>query len=637
MYTPELRFPEAHRRQYCFGEFKLDLEGGALLRGAEEVPLRRKSFEVLTYLVERHGRIVGKEELIAAIWPDAATTDNSLAQCLLEVRRALSDDSQTLIRTVSRRGYIFKGVLSAPVEFPQGHGEGIGDDTSSATGKPWVRPRSDRLNSNAAVLAVGVGVFALAGLLAFTGIPVRSVFGGWGDHLLRGGSPQIRSLAVLPFQNMSGDPGQEYFSDGTTEQLITDLAQIRTLKVISRTSAMHYKNSTKSLPEIGRELGVDAVVEGSVRRSENRVRVTAQLVRAATDGHLWAKDYDRDVSDLLKLEADVAREIAQEIRVQLTPEEAASLARVQTASSSAEEEFWRGRRYQDQGSDEDLKRAIEHYSEAVQIQPDYALAYAGLANAWAQLRATNHSEAEANAQKAASRALELGPDLGETHVAIAMIDTDRWNWQEADREFQAALRLDPTNVESCGCYAFFLSLMRRYPEAIALLNRGSQIDPLSPVIQQVYGMALSASGNPEEAIPHLQRALELDPGNYTAGNFLAAIYENSGKFQDALKVLSRPQFESSASHARLYALLGRKDEARAILKKVAERAYPSHLDVASIYFALGEEDQGFEWLNKGLDSHDPFIVRMTMSATLNGVRSDPRYQKLVARLTIPRS
>ncbi len=370
------------------------------------------------------------------------------------------------------------------------------------------------------------------------------------------------------------------------------------------------------------------------RRGESQ-EVTAQLVRATTDDHLWAKDYDRDVSDLLKLEADVAREIAQEIRVQLTPEEAARLARVQTASSSAEEEFWRGRRYQDQGSDEDLKRAIEHYSEAVQIQPDYALAYAGLANAWADLRATNHAEAEANAQKAASKALELGPDLGGTHVAMAVIDTDRWNWQEADKEFQAALQLDPTNVESCGCYAFFLSLMRRYPEAIALLDRGNQIDPLSPVIQQVYGMALSASGKPEEAIPHLQRALELDPGNYTAGNFLAAIYENSGKLQDALEVLSLPQFESSASHARLYALLGRKDEARALLKKVAERAYPSHLDVASIYFGLGEEDQGFEWLNKGLDSHDPFIVRMTMSATLNGVRSDPRYKKLVAGFKIP--
>jgi len=636
VHTPELHFPEAHRRQYCFGEFKLDLERGALLRGAEEVPLRRKSFEVLTYLVERHGRLVGKEELIAAVWPDSATTDNSLAQCLLDVRRALVDDSQTLIRTVARRGYIFKGLLTAPVEFPRANGEGIGD-ASSAAGKPWVRPRSERLNSKAIFLGVGIGVFALAGLLAFKGTLAGSVFRGWGDHLFGGGSRQIRSLAVLPFQNMSGDPGQEYFSDGTTEQLITDLAQIRSLKVISRTSAMHYKNSTKSLPEIGQELGVDAVVEGSVRRSEGRVRVTAQLVRAATDDHLWAKDYDRDVSDLLELQGDVAREIAQEIRVQLTPEEAARLARVPTTNAAAEQEFYTGWHYEDEGSDEALKKAITHYSQAIQLQPDYALAYAGLAETWAEIRATNHAEAEANAQAAASKALELGPDLGGTHVAMAMIDMERWSWQEADREFQAALRLDPTSVESCGCYAFFLALMKRYPESLALLEHGDRIDPLSPVIQQVYGMTLAASGKRGEAIPRLQRALELDAQNRTAAVYLAAIYESSGRLQDALEVLSGPQFRSSGALAGLYALVGRKAEARAILKKLSEQPYPNHLDVASVYFALGEKDQGFEWLNKGLESHDPFIVRMTMSPALDEFRSDPRYQKLVARLTIPRS
>jgi TolB-like protein/DNA-binding winged helix-turn-helix (wHTH) protein/Tfp pilus assembly protein PilF len=622
-----------------FDGFEVDLRSGELRKHGVRTKLQGQPFQVLQVLLENPGEIVSREELKQKLWPTETFVDfdDGLNTAVKKVRDVLGDSAAhpRYIETIPRRGYVFIGKLEAEpstTSVAEPAQEATADASRLSTPGLPNAPSPAQLKLRSAGIRT---LYVSVSVLAFTGALVGIVFRRGRDHLFGAGAPQIQSIAVLPFQNMSGDPSQEYFSDGTTEQLITDLAQIRSLKVISRTSAMRYKNSTKSLPEIGQELGVDAIVEGSVRRSEGRVRVTAQLVRAATDGHLWAKDYDRDVSDLLKLQADVAREIAQEIRAQLTPEEAARLARVQTASSSAEEEFWRGRRYQDQGSDEDLKRAIEHYSEAVQIQPDYALAYAGLANAWAQLRATNHSEAEANAQKAASRALELGPDLGETHVAMAMIDTDRWNWPEADKEFQAALRLDPTNVESCGCYAFFLSLMRRYPEAIALLNRGSQIDPLSPVIHQVYGMALSASGKPEEAIPHLQRALELDPGNYTAGNFLAAIYENSGKLQDALKVLSRPQFESSASHARLYALLGRKDDARAILQKVAERTYPSHLDVASIYFALGEEDQGFEWLNKGLDSHDPFIVRMTMSATLNGVRSDPRYKKLVARFNIP--
>jgi predicted Zn-dependent protease len=216
-----------------------------------------------------------------------------------------------------------------------------------------------------------------------------------------------------------------------------------------------------------------------------------------------------------------------------------------------------------------------------------------------------------------------------------MIDVESWKWQEADEEYQTALRLDPTSVESCGCYAYFLAIMRRFPESLALVEHGAQIDPLSPVIQQVYGMSLSGAGKPAEAIPHLQRALELDPGNYTAGNFLAAIFENSGEFDDALKVLSRPQFQSSGPLARVYALLGRNREARVILQKLTAKPYPSHVDVASVYFALGEKDHAFAWLRKGADERDPFIVRMTLNPAFEGVRSDPRFQNLVARFNFP--
>ena len=456
-----------------FDGFEVDLRSGELRKHGVRTKLQGQPFQVLQVLLGNPGEIVSREELKQKLWPTETFVDfdDGLNTAVKKVRDVLGDSAAhpRYIETIPRRGYVFIGKLEAepsttsvaePAQEASANASrlstpGLPNATLQPSPGQW-KPRSAGLRT----LYVSVGV------LAFTGALVGIFFRRGRDHLFGAGAPQIRSIAVLPFQNMSGDSSQEYFSDGTTEQLITDLAQIRSLRVISRTSAMRYKNSTKSLPEIGQELGVDAIVEGSVRRSEGRVRVTAQLVRAATDVHLWAKDYDRDVSDLLKLQADVAREIAQEIRVQLTPEEAGRLARTQTTNSAAGEEFWFGRRYEVEGSDAALKKAIEHYSQAVQLQPDYALAYAGLAQAWAELRATDHSEAEANAQKAAAKALELGPDLAETHVAMATIEVEKWHWQEADDQYQAALRLDSNSVESCACYAYFLVLMRRFPEAL---------------------------------------------------------------------------------------------------------------------------------------------------------------------------
>ena len=622
-----------------FDGFEVDFRSGELRKRGTRVRLQDQPFRVLEMLLENRGEVVTREELKKKLWPAETfgDFDDGLNTAVKKVRDTLGDSAEhpRYIETIPRRGYRFVGALEADPANAALSAPGTSADlqrTPSSLPNATLYPSAAQGQARSfgrRNLYAAVGIFAILGTVA--GIALLRGH----DRQLAGGSPPIRSLAVLPFQNMSGDSTQNYFSDGTTEQLITDLAQIHSIRVISRTSAMRYKNSTKSAPQIGQELGVDAIVEGSVRRSGGRVRITAQLVRAATDDHLWAKDYDRDESDLLKLQADVAREIAQEIRAQLTPEEAERLAHTPAISSAAEQEVYSGWRFESDGSDGDLKKAIEHYSLAIQLQPNYALAYAGLAGAWAALRSTDHSQAESNAREAAAKAMELDPNLGRTHVAMAAIETNSWHWQEADEEYRTALRLDPTNGESCGCYAFFLALMRRYPEAIALLDQGNQIDPLSTVIEQVYGITLSASGKPGEAIPHLRRALELDPENYTAGNFLAAIYENSGKLQDALQVLSAPQFQSSGALARIYAMLGRTSEARSILQTMTDRPYPNHMDVATIYFALGEEDHGFEWLKKGVDSHSPFIVRMTMNPALQALHADPRYQKLVARFNIP--
>ena len=449
---------------------------------------------------------------------------------------------------------------------------------------------------------------------------------------------QIHSIAVLPLENFSGDSSQEYLSDGTTEALIADLAQIRSLKVISRTSVMHFKGTTKTIPEIGRELGVDAIIEGSVHRIGDRVRITAQLIHAPTDTHLWAQNYERSMSDMLELETEVARAIAQEIRVQITAEESGRMAGG-PIDPAAQEAYLLGTYSRWKLKTADLKQAIQHFERAIQIQPDFASAYAGLSGAWAEI-ATRDSVAPGRA--AARKALELDPNLSEAHSALARMSmSSDWDWASAEQGFKRALELNPNSLEYCQCYADLLAGMGRFPEAIAILERGITLNPLSSAIQGAMGRVLVWQKNYDAAIPYLQKALEIDPENAIADLFLGEAYEVKGDFPKALSAteqylrLRGVDPDNSPLVGRIYAKQGRRADAlRALSNLTKPGANPSARDLATLYFALGDKDRGFESLTKAFDEKQD-VLRVRVSGLFDGVRDDPRMRALIARLQIP--
>jgi len=448
-------------------------------------------------------------------------------------------------------------------------------------------------------------------------------------------APRIRSIAVLPLQNLSRDPDQEFFSDGTTEALISSLAQIHDLDVISRTSAMRYKGTTKTMSQVGRELGVDAIVEGSVQRVGGRVRITAQLIRASTDKHLWAREYERDAADVLKLEAEVARTIAQEIQAQLTPEEARRLASARSISPDAREAFLLGRYHSLKFNGADYRKAIEYSQRAIQLQPDYAAAYALLSETSYRLRTGGFAKDEGATRTAAAKAIELDPNLAEAHQAMGVINASDWDWAGAEREFRRAIALNP-EVDSS--LSSLLTITGRHAEAIALVERVVKVDPLSAQAQDRLGTTLYFARRYQDAVASVKRAIELEPRSYLAMQMLGSVYEALARPQEALALFDRSEFRESPYIAEAYARLGRRDDALRVLNGLVKRGGAVDLQgMAGAYFALGDNDRGFEWLTKGFDTRAGYVPFLNVAPAFDGVRSDPRFKALVARLKLPNS
>ena len=443
---------------------------------------------------------------------------------------------------------------------------------------------------------------------------------------------RIRSLAVLPLQNLSRDPDQEFFSDGTTEALIGNLAQIRSLDIISRTSIMRYKGTTKTIPKIGGELGVDAIVIGSVQRVGDRVRVTAQLIRASTDTHVWAGEYERDAADVLKLEAEIARTIAQEIQAHLTPAEVSRLASARRINPDAQEAYLLGRYHHFKDNEADLRQAIDYFQRAIQLQPDYAAAYAGLSLTARLLRTRGFTQEEGATRTAALKAIDLDPNLGEAHAAMAGLKFDEWDWMGAETEAQRALELNYVDEY----YPSLLTITGRHAQAIAAAEHAAKVDPLSPIKQNTFGIVLYNARRYDDALSPLKRSLDLDPGNYAATLMLGAVSEVLGKPQEALALFDHPEFRESPYIARAYALLGRRDEALKILNGLIQRggAFDLH-EVAIAYFALGDKDRGFEWLTRAFDQRSGYVPWARVQPAFDGIRDDPRFKALVARLKLP--
>jgi TolB-like protein/Flp pilus assembly protein TadD len=461
----------------------------------------------------------------------------------------------------------------------------------------------------------------------------------------RPSSSLIRSLAVLPLESLSGDASQDYFADGMTDELITDLGQISALRVISRTSVMSYKRVRKPLPQIARELNVDGVVEGTVLRSGDQVRITAQLINASDDKHLWAHSYEGDFRDALALQNQVARSIAEEIRINVSPREQSELKSVKVVNPQAYESYLKGRFFWNKRTADGLKVAAAYFNQAVEEDHDYPQAYSGLADTYAllgdwQYAVMTPKEALPKAKAAAIKALELDNTLGEAHNSLAFcLDGFDWDFAAAEKEFRRAIELNSSYATAHHWYAWHLSLLGRNSEAISQMKKAKDLDPLSLIINADLAELFLIAHSYDESIQQSRRTIAMDANFALAHNQLAQAYLQKRMFDEAVAELQKaiqisggsPTF--TANLARAYAAMGRRNEAVELLddlKKHASPGYSRASEIAVVYAALGDRDQAMTWLEKGFEER--FNPGVLLRPGFDPIRSDPRFQNLLRRV-----
>jgi non-specific serine/threonine protein kinase len=463
----------------------------------------------------------------------------------------------------------------------------------------------------------------------------------------RPGAGRIRALAVLPLTNLARDPEQDYFADGMTEALIAELAQIHALRVISRTSAMRYKATTKTLPEIARELGVDGIVEGSVMRAGERVRITAQLIHAPTDRHLWARSYERDLRDVLGLQSEVARAIAEEIQVKLTPQERARLGRSRPVNLEAHEAYIRGRYDYGRGQPD---KSIGHFRRAIAIEPDNALAHAGLADAYGWLLGPAMETVAPDqivplARAAALKALELDESLAEPHVSLARIQTwYDWDWPEAEKQLRRAIQLNPNYAWAHLAYSLLLGALKRSDEAVAEIRQALQLDPGSCLVAAVGGWVPYVNGQPEAGKQQLQKALELEPGFFFSRMLSGMMHSREGRFAEGIAEGQEAVRLSGGAPLQLgwlghsLGLAGRKSEALAILDQLEAMAGQRYVPATArvgVFVGLGDYSRAIEWLENGYRQRDSAMAQLRVQPWFEPLYPDPRFQDLLRRMKLP--
>jgi TolB-like protein/DNA-binding winged helix-turn-helix (wHTH) protein len=647
---------------YEFGPFALDVGKSLLLRDGASVPLAPKALETLLALIECRDRVVTKDELLQRIWGDTVVEEGGLTRNISILRKALGErpDDHHYVVTVPGRGYRFvadvhqraRGAEPAnaanqeEVRLGSAAAVTLSDHFAPVTRSPALRgelPAHAERGAAAAdgpssirrwLLVGGLAALAAGGLV----YALRPTQAATAER------PSIAAIAVLPLDNLSGDPSQDYFVDGMTEALIGNLARIRALRVVSRTSVMRFKGAAPPLHEIARTLNVDAVLEGSVQRTGDRVRVSVQLIHVATDAHLWAREYERELTDVLKLQSDVAGAVADEVRARVTAEERARLASAGSVSPAAYQEFLLGQHYLWRLNEEDLARAIGHFEQSVRLDPSSAAAYAGLSHAWwwrGIWGATTFKQVESPSRAAAVKALELDPGLPEAHVSIGRLKFGHeWDWSGAEQAFSRALAIDPNNVDAHFFSAMLCMAIGCFPDAIDHMKRVEERDPLSSTVQSFFGRVLYRARRYDEAIVHLHRAIELDPQS-PAGAYgrLADVYEAVGKYGEALMLLEnetsiegRPRnANGTVAAARIYALMGKRKEAIGMLKG-SRGSNPQVLAMA--YTALGDHDEAFRLLFRIIE--DPsFNVYVKTDPRFDRLHSDPRWQEVLRRLKMP--
>jgi len=621
-----------------FGVFEANLEARELRKSGSKIRLQEQPFQVLAVLIDRRGEIVSRDELRNRLWTADTFVDfdHGLNKAINKIRETLGDSaaSPRFVETVARRGYRFiadVAVVEEPAaEIPVAvRSEPLPLElatlvtTVEAAGP---RPTAWRTGGVAVGGALVVLVLALLVLLQFRS---RS-------------PPAIRSLAVLPLESLSGDASQEYFADGMTDELIATLGQISALRVISRTSVIPYKRARKLLPEIARELNVDAVVEGTVMRSDGQVRITAQLIDARDDRHLWSETYQGDLRDTLTLQHNVARAIAAQIQVSVSPREEATLKTAHAVVPDAYEAYLKGRYFWNKRTADGLKTAKEYFDRAIALDPSYAQAYSGLADTYALLGDWQYavlpaSEALPLAKAAAIKALELDSTLGEAHISLAFcLEGFDWDFESADREFKLGVELNPGYATGRHWNAWHLILRGRSREALAEMRKAETLDPLSLIINADLAELLLIAHFPAESVQQSRKTIEMESSFALAHNQLGQAYLQQGQLDQAiteLQVAVRSSDGSptcTANLARAYAAAGKRHEAIDLLNSLKARsnaAYSNASEIATIYAALGDRDAAMTWLERAYGER--FNPGVLIRPALDPLRSDPRFQTLL--------
>jgi TolB-like protein/DNA-binding winged helix-turn-helix (wHTH) protein/Tfp pilus assembly protein PilF len=642
-----MREDDQHRRRLHFGVFELDLRAGELRKRGLRIPLQEQPFQVLAMLVEHSGEVITREELQKKLWPADTFVDfdHGLNKAINKIRTALGDSAESprFLETVARRGYRFLAEVKAADASPDLTPE-LATQPQPAKA-PHDRPdhasKFAKPNDLRPSRARKISVVMLLVLIVFLGT--------WILRSRNHESPVIRSLAVLPLESLSSEASQDYFADGMTDELISDLGQISALRVISRTSVMTYKHGHKPLPQIARELNVDAVVEGTVLRSGDQVRITAQLIEAASDRHLWSQSYEGELRDTLALQNKVARAIADQIRINLNPQEQAALKTVKTVNPQAYESYLKGRYFWNKRTADSLKVALAYFNQAIDEDPKYAQAYSGLADTYAllgdwQYAVMSPKEALPKAKAAAIKALELDSALGEAHNSLAFVlDGFDWDLDAGGREFRRAIELNPGYATAHHWYAWHLSLLGRYDEAIVEMRQAESLDPLSLIINADLAELLVLARSYDESIRQSLKTIEMDPNFAMARNQLAQAYLEKHMYGEAAAELQKAVQLSAGSPtcianlARTYAASGKRSEAMKLLSDLKKRSSPTYSygpEIATIYASLGDRDQAMNWLEKGYEER--FNPGVLLRPGFDSLRSDPRFEDLARRIGLPR-
>ncbi|HET8922003.1 MAG TPA: winged helix-turn-helix domain-containing protein [Candidatus Acidoferrum sp.] len=623
-----------------FQSFRLDTANHSLWRGQERVPIPPKAYDVLRYLVENPGRLISQDELLEKLWPETYVNPEVLRKYILDIRKILGDrpDKPEFIETVTKRGYRFiaaviDGSAAELLDMPASGAmeEKVGAEATSSEHEGLPRKNTLRIPAIILVLAVFAAA-SIAGFFWFTRNKVNSP------------SLNDTSIAVLPFVDMSPGKDQEYFSDGLTEALINDLAKVPGLKVVARSSAFQFKGRNEDLRAVGQKLGVANILEGSVRKEGNRVRITAALTKAGDGFQLWSETYDREVSHIFAAQDEIASAVTGVLRLKLlSAGNAAIPASSRTTNSEAYQAYLQGQYFIARGQDkEDLDRALSYADQAIKLDAGYAPAWAQrslVLERLARVGLIDNADGFRRARASAEKAIALDPGLAGGYLGLAMVQMNHdWDWEGADASLKKAGLSEPGSAAVLANRAHFTRMLGRVEEAIGLYKQAIALDPLRANFHLALGYELSLIGRYEEALPALQKAQELNPLLSSLHLTRGKILFLQGRGREAVAEMEKEtgEWQKLSGEALAYSAAGRYQESDDALKRlIATHQKDAAYQIAEAYAYRGETDKAFQWLDRAFQQRDPGTPEMKTDPLMKSLRQDPRYAELLRKMRLP--